>query len=292
MSCSQPGATGAQGGGNAVNKPLLGIAGQADRFKHPDRSGLAGSAHLPRLGAGEHVGLAVRAALRRLYDLLVGLQSPAREDETAGWYLFDTDQKARRRAVPDQATAAAGRTLLDGWRILGTPPGTVVLECGIGEVVCPGVEVENPSRDSYYLIRHDPPRAPELDGADLEPEGTRSDFDSVTGEPIVTMQFTAAGAARFTEMSARTAGRGKQLSQASNIDPILSLQHFAIVLDRQITSWPSIDWEAYPDGVSGEHGIQITGIFDPDEARSLATALRTGALPVGFEFVARRAADR
>ena len=69
-------------------------------------------------------------------------------------------------------------------------------------------------------------------------------------------------------------------------DPHNSFQHFAIVLDREIKSWPSIDWEQYPIGISGSNGVQITGIGDPQAAKDLATVLQTGALPVRFEVVA------
>jgi SecD/SecF fusion protein len=59
-------------------------------------------------------------------------------------------------------------------------------------------------------------------------------------------------------------------------------QHFAIVLDREIKSWPSIDWEQYPGGISGSNGAQITGLGDLGEAKDLALVLQTGALPVEF----------
>ena len=54
------------------------------------------------------------------------------------------------------------------------------------------------------------------------------------------------------------------------------------MLDREIKSWPSIDWEQYPNGISGSNGAQITGIGDIQEAKDLALVLQTGALPVTF----------
>ena len=62
-----------------------------------------------------------------------------------------------------------------------------------------------------------------------------------------------------------------------------------MVLDREIKSWPSIDWEQYPNGISGMNGAQISGIGDLQEAKDIALALQTGAPPVRFEFLARRA---
>ena len=65
-------------------------------------------------------------------------------------------------------------------------------------------------------------------------------------------------------------------------DPDAFNQHFAIVLDREIQSWPSIDFNDYPNGISGGNGAQITGDFTIGEARDLALVLQTGALPVKF----------
>ncbi len=95
------------------------------------------------------------------------------------------------------------------------------------------------------------------------------------------MQFTKEGGKKFAEITRREAQRGKLLSntigQGQQID-----QHFAIVLDREIKSWPSIDWKQYPGGISGSNGAQITGIGDINEAKNLALVLQTGALPVEF----------
>ncbi len=226
-----------------------------------------------------------------LYDLLVGQQQPAVEDETEAWYLFDPERRVAGGPAPTKGLLLPGGKLLGGWRMLGTPPGTVVLECGIGEVVCPGVGVLDPSRNSYYLIRHDPPRAPELDGGDLQLDGTRQDFDVTTGEPIVTMRFTDDGAERFGEITNREADRGRARynSAGGQSNPQDWFQHFAIVLDREIKSWPSIDFEQYPNGIGGSNGAQISGIGDLQEAKDLALVLRTGSLPVRFEVVSRPA---
>ena len=61
------------------------------------------------------------------------------------------------------------------------------------------------------------------------------------------------------------------------------------MLDREIKSWPSIDFEQYPNGIGGSNGAQISGIGDLQEAKDLALVLRTGSLPVRFEVVSRPA---
>lgn len=225
-----------------------------------------------------------------LYELLAGRQVPVRERDVESWYLFDSNRRLAGGPASTKELLLANGALLDGWRILGVPPGTVVLECGVGELVCPGVNVESPAQDFYYLVRFDPPQVPEITGADLELEGTRQDFDTTTGEPIVTMQFTSEGAAKFLEVTKRVADRGRLRFETSGRGEAehAFFQHFAVVLDREIKSWPSIDFTQYPNGIGGENGAQIVGIGDPDEAKAIAAALQAGAAPFRFEEVSRR----
>ena len=231
-----------------------------------------------------------------LYSLLAGQQALVKDGSKTTWYLFDANKKLRagpvavkdkllRSEVVEEA-GAAGK-LPKGWKIFGVPPKTVVLECGVGEVVCPGVDAVNPTRNFFYLIRfgtfqtaQGSNEVPEMRGDDLKLSGTRADFDTSTGEPIVLMQFTDKGADTFGEITREEASRGRLQSQLAGGQKIT--QHFAIVLDREIKSWPSIDWEQYPNGISGTNGAQITGIGDLQEAKDLALVLQTGALPVTF----------
>ena len=160
-----------------------------------------------------------------------------------------------------------------------------MVECGIGEVVCPGVPETEPTRNYWYLFRYDPPEVPEMTGEDLKLSGTRQDFDTRTGEAIVLMEFTGKGADTFEEITRKEAQRGRLLFNSvggGQGDHRNYLQHFAIVLDREMKSWPSIDFEEYPGGISGRNGAQISGLADIGEAKDLALVLQTGALPVEF----------
>jgi SecD/SecF fusion protein len=230
-----------------------------------------------------------------LYDLLAGQQALVEEDAKTTWYLFDKEKKLvagptreRDGLLRTKVVEEAGEAgeLPDGWRIFGVPPKTVVVTCGIGEVVCPGVGVENPQQNFWYLLRYDRAAGiPEMTGEHLELDGTRQDFDTTTGEPIVTMQFTDRGGDLFQEITNREADRGQRLYNlrgGPGADPGQFFQHFAIVLDRQIKSWPSIDFQQYPNGIGGANGAQITGIGDLGEAQDLALVLQSGALPVTF----------
>src|SRR5204863_2532723 len=64
-------------------------------------------------------------------------------------------------------------------------------------------------------------------------------------------------------------------------------QHFAIVLDREIRSFPQIDFNKsdLAGGISGN--AEISGIKSIGEAKDLALVLQTGALPVNFVPIER-----
>ena len=104
----------------------------------------------------------------------------------------------------------------------------------------------------------------------------RHDFDQF-GQPIVRMEFTGEEN-RFQDITRR-------LWQRGNLRGIP--QHFAIVLDREIRSWPQIDPKDRPFrrhrrrlGADREHR-------QPRRGRDLALVLQTGALPVSFSQVER-----
>jgi preprotein translocase subunit SecD len=58
-------------------------------------------------------------------------------------------------------------------------------------------------------------------------------------------------------------------------------QHFAIVLDDDLESFPLIDYRKYPDGIASRF-VQIARLKNMREAREIALVLQTGALPVHF----------
>jgi preprotein translocase subunit SecD len=178
---------------------------------------------------------------------------------------------------------------------LAPRPNTVVASCRRTARYCPGV-ADIPARTYYYLFKYDPnDRAhpiPELTGADLELKGTRQDFDMVSGEPIVLMQFTSSGAKKFHEITRELAIRGRSVAGRLNIDDEIAFQQFAIVLDGVIQSAPVIDFNENPDGIPGDAGAQITGIGSLSEARQLALVLQTGALPAEFHVVSREEARK
>ena len=88
------------------------------------------------------------------------------------------------------------------------------------------------------------------------------------------LSFKGKGNKAFAQVTKNEAVRGSILKVP---------QHFAIVLDNEIRSWPQIDYTLYPNGIDPTGtGAQITGMSSLKEAQNLALVLQTGALPVNF----------
>lgn len=227
-------------------------------------------------------------ATKNLKSLL--LPAAKLKDQANQWYLYK-NKKLLAGPDPSQAQAlkdASLRQLPKGASFFGVPTNRIILTCSTQDVSCPGVGL--PQGVYYYLYNYQPEAAnpiPEMTGSDLKLSGTRQDFDPQTGEPIVTLQFTSKGAGLFGKITKALAQRGQlltaQYGQQAGQD---ILQHFAIVLDGEITSWPSIDFSQYPNGIVGS-SAEITGLKNISEAKKLVLVLQTGALPLTFKQVER-----
>jgi len=259
-----------------------------------------------------------------LYDLLAPVSSQAGTKGSA-YYLFGPNKKLvagpaatkeallstraakcvtgeRNGAGCQRIIAAAGKPkknakagtdgLPKGWTIFGRPANTTVITCDVSGRVCPGLQTNPlPGVTYYYLFKHTSPDAknavPEMGGGDLKLSGTQADFASDTGEPEVLMAFTGKGSSKFHEITRELAreGRIRAAQLPAGTDQSAAFGHFAIVLDNQIKSFPYIDFNSTPDGISGDNGARITGIGSIGEAKDLALVLQTGALPVKFRVV-------
>jgi SecD/SecF fusion protein len=221
----------------------------------------------------------------RLRPLLVREDKLEEGATPTQWYLFSEDNTllagpADRKE--DLVNTLPTGEVPEGARYFATPDGQIVVSCGPPTVVCPGGPqggIVEPQQNFYYLFQYQPTDPenpiPEMTGEDLQLTGTRQDF--FQGQPIVTLQFTDRGGDRFHEITRALAQRG----QLRGVN-----QHFAIVLDNEIRSWPQIDYQDLPDGIAG-NSAQIEGLGSVDEAKDLALVLQTGALPVKFVQVER-----
>jgi SecD/SecF fusion protein len=213
----------------------------------------------------------------RLYDLLARVQAQARRGTPGQWYVFD----AKRKLVAGPVSTRAGALspfdgkVPKGGKLFGVPERMKVVTCGANAVVCPPGNQGN--LRSFYLFKFEPPTVPQMTGADLKLSGTRADFDTspgASGAPIVTMEFTGAGSDKFKDITRAEWIRGR-IRQTP--------QHFAIVLDGEIRTWPQIDYtdNSLSGGIGGGRA-QIEGIESLGEAKEIAIVLQTGALPVRF----------
>jgi SecD/SecF fusion protein len=237
-----------------------------------------------------------------LYDVLIAPETTAlaKEGDPGPYYLFQASSKRKVAGpMPSQkllltleAAVKAGAKdgkAPKGYRVLAVPDKTVVVTCGQNGDFCPpGFAATGDT--AFYLFKYTPnaeeidERFPQMTGDDLRLSGTRQDFDPQTGEPIVTMSFTEEGEDIFGTVTRIEAERGRRLYNQSggSADPEAFNQSFAIVLDREIRSFPSIDFQRYPTGIGGSGGATISGNFTIDEAKQLALVLQTGALPIKF----------
>lgn len=103
---------------------------------------------------------------------------------------------------------------------------------------------------------------PVLDGSMLT--DARVGYDN-NGQAAIEFKLNSQGASIFGDFTAKSVGK-----------------RLAIVLDGKVYSAPSIK-----ERIGGGSG-QITGHFTPEEARDLAIALRSGALPAGVVMLEKR----
>ena len=119
-----------------------------------------------------------------------------------------------------------------------------------------------------------------LTGADVTEARSTIQTGGLGGrQRIVTLQFTGAGKDKFSDITRQLAQDGQLKGQ---------LQHFAIILDGKIVSNPSVDYQEYPTGISGDNGAEINGSFSQGEADTLAKQINSGALPIELKVISQK----
>jgi SecD/SecF fusion protein len=141
--------------------------------------------------------------------------------------------------------------------------------------------------DLWWVVRDDPV----LSGREIR--NPEQNFDSGTGgQPIVTMEFDAAGRRAFADATRTIARRGADNAAINGGpgDPAAASHHFPIRLDDDLLSTPYIDFRENPDGIDGTTGVQIAGGFTIASARDLVVMLALPPLPVRVHVVSSSAA--
>jgi SecD/SecF fusion protein len=224
-----------------------------------------------------------------IWSLLSGEQKRAKSGSPSAFYLVSAKTHKLITGPSDtrsglfQDARSARKKLPKQTRVLSVPQDEAVITCGQkGDRFCPGVNEAPPRRIYYYLFKHTTSSRgggpfPQMTGNDLNGDGVKADFDA-NNNAIVRLSFTGKGDGKFHRITKDEYQRGQLYN---------SPQHFAIVLDRDIKSFPQIDYTdpQLSDGISG--GGEITGIGSISEANDLALVLQTGALPVNFVPIER-----
>jgi SecD/SecF fusion protein len=160
-------------------------------------------------------------------------------------------------------------------------PGTVVVQARPVESAAGKVTQASPN--NWYVLNDDPV----LTGADItNPQQSFDEGAGGTGAPNVTFGFTSHGQSVFQRVTKEIAHRGQE-AQLPGVSKEAAQQHFAVVLDGQLITTPSIDYTKYPEGIDASTGSQISGGFTITSAQNLASELQSGALPIKLALISR-----
>ena len=224
----------------------------------------------------------------KLFGLLTLAKSQTKGRSASGYYIFKKDHNLFRNT-----SLFESRKQLQDWRskkkarqdksliVLSVPAGTTAVSCdAVTSRLCPGPSrfrsfQPKPNQTWWYLF--DLP--PNLTGKDLNANGIRSEFGSKG--PQVDLAFTGNGNKIFHQITRDEWNRGKTYGA----------QHFAVVLDGQLITFPQIDPTdpSLSDGIDpAVGGAIIEGIQKMSEANDIATVLQTGALPVRFDVASKK----
>ncbi len=199
------------------------------------------------------------------------------------WYLLDTAHEKVLRG-PEEIEK---NLYADGYKpppgaktkVVRVNPGTVLVqahavESGSGKVT-------NRSPNSWYVLNDEPV----LNGSDItHPQQGFDEGTGGNGQPNVNFGFSGHGKKVFEDVTKKIAHRGQE-AQLPGVPHESTLQHFAVVLDGQLITVPSIDYTRYPEGIDASNGSEISGGFTITGAQELAEELQSGALPLKLNLI-------
>jgi SecD/SecF fusion protein len=208
------------------------------------------------------------------------------------WYLLDT--KHERVLCPGNPTTCGPaeteqNLYADNYKpppgaklkAVRVNPGTVVVQARPTETSSGKVTQQSPN--SWYVLNDNPV----LTGADIKnPQQGFDEGAGGTGAPNVTFGFTSHGQSVFQRVTKEIAHRGQE-AQLPGVGKEAAQQHFAVVLDGQLITAPSIDYTRYPEGIDASTGSEISGGFTITSAQNLASELQSGALPIKLALISR-----
>jgi SecD/SecF fusion protein len=208
------------------------------------------------------------------------------------WYLLDTKHQKMlcSTVTPLNATCPPEETeqnlYADGYKppkgatpkAVRVNPGTIVVQARPVEDA--NGKVTQASPNSWYVLNDDPV----LSGSDIK--NPQESSESESGTPDVNFGFTSHGKSVFQRVTKEIAERGQE-AQLPGVSKEAAQQHFAVVLDNQVITAPSIDYTKYPEGIDATNGSQISGGFTLSSAENLADELQSGALPIKLNLISQ-----
>jgi SecD/SecF fusion protein len=201
------------------------------------------------------------------------------------WYLLDTKhekvlrgpEETEQNLYTENFKAPVGATV----KAVRVNPGTVLVQAH--PVESSSGKVANPSPNSYYVLNDNPV----LTGADItNPQQGTDEGAGGNGQPNVNFGFSSRGKGTFERVTKEIAHRGQE-AQLPGVRKEAAQQHFAVALDGQLITTPSIDYTKYPEGIDASSGSQISGGFTITTAQNLANELQSGALPIKLALISR-----
>jgi len=199
------------------------------------------------------------------------------------WYLLDTKhekvlrgpEETEKNLYADGYKPPADATV----KAVRVNPGTVLVQARPVESAAGKVTQASPN--SWYVLNDEPV----LTGTDVtNPTQSFEEGGGGSGEPDVTFGFTSHGQKVFQQVTKEIAHRGQE-AQLPGVNKEEAQQHFAVVLDGQLVTTPSIDYTKFPEGIDASTGSEITGGFTITSAQNLADELQSGALPIKLELI-------
>jgi protein-export membrane protein, SecD/SecF family/protein-export membrane protein SecF/protein-export membrane protein SecD len=219
----------------------------------------------------------------KLFDLLTLVKSKVKSGNGSSYYIFNTNHNLVTQ------TSFSNLKQLQTWRrlntdktsksdiVLGVPKPNEVVSCDLATSgICPGLRGYPKAGQTWWYLFS---KTPNLAGRDLNANGIRAEFNSSNG-PQVDLAFSSNGNKIFHEITRTEWNRGRTYGA----------QHFAVVLDQELITFPQIDPNdnSLSDGIDPSiSGAIIEGIGSMSEANDIATVLQTGALPVKFTTASR-----
>jgi SecD/SecF fusion protein len=245
----------------------------------------AGASQFGLLGSQAVLRAAKRPAILRKNDTT---WAPGCTPQQAGgciygsWYLLDSAHEKVLRG-PEETE----KNLFSEYKIpvgakpkaVRVNPGTIIVQARPVESSAGKVTQKSPN--SYFVLDDNPV----LTGADIRnPQQSFDEGAGGTGAPNVTFGFSSHGKSVFQNVTKKIAERGQE-AQLPGVGKEAAQQHFAVVLDGQLITTPSIDYTKYPEGIDASNGSQISGGFTITSAQELANELQSGALPIKLQLI-------